>query len=739
MKRFISLLNIVLVLGLLLAGCSGKTKTVTICKINTDGTDKDGKKVGELTLTPETKEGRLPIKYIKYGYVDGPRSLAVTKDGKTIYLVPEGANKGDRKENKEGVKDGEKKKISSWIFKIVLDAKTGRIDKVQRSSYYFEQASPADIALGKDGKNAYITVETKDPKKYGLYRINLEKAFEEITAGQEKSFPLKGPVSEFAGAIELKGLDPTKELKDKDCVHLRGAVLVRSTAKTDVLYVADAKGNQIWQLEYKNSNGEMKLDKKDVIIEQSDLKESDRPLFKDLFGIALDPIQTGNVNLLYLTTHPRHDASPRAPGKVLLVNTLTREVKELSDAWYGVDITTVNRNGTRWIFALAEGKERNKTSGEIISIRLKQAQGNKFEVETIRKIQGFYACHSIAFPSGAKRGFIAQVGDNYLYSFSMEDLWKILDEMTKPTATTPTPTLTPTPTVPPPTSTPKPTAPPQPTYLNMNLGEEPPTVDPALAIETSSVQCDELLFLGLTDYDDETSEVIPELAESWKVSSDGLKWTFEMRKDVWWVKYDPASGKAEKKRPVTAHDVEYGVKRSLDPATGSDYAYLLYIIENGEVVNTGESTDLDSVGVRALDDYTIEFTLEEPAAYFPGIAGMWMARPVPKEAIEEYGDKWTEPENIWTNGPYMMDGIWEHDIKMVMVKNPEHPDAADVQIDKINLFMVTEDSKALAMYENGELDVTNVPSGDVLDSIIAAPGIMRGAPTPTASTSPSRR
>jgi oligopeptide transport system substrate-binding protein len=270
---------------------------------------------------------------------------------------------------------------------------------------------------------------------------------------------------------------------------------------------------------------------------------------------------------------------------------------------------------------------------------------------------------------------------------------------------------------------PKPTKPPEPTYLNMNLGGEPPTLDPALATDTTSVDLTECLFLGLTDYDDETSEVISELAESWEVSGDGLKWTFHMRQDVYWTKYDPASGKVEKKRPVTAHDVEYGVKRTLAPATASDYAYLLYIIENGEAVNTGQSTDLDSIGVSALDDYTIEFTLEEPAAYFPAIAGMWPARPVPQEVIEEYGDSWTEPQNIWTNGPYLL-GTWEHDNKMVLVKNPEHPDAGDVQIDRINFFMVTEDSTALTMYENGELDVAGVPLPD-LDRVKADPELSK--------------
>ena len=128
--------------------------------------------------------------------------------------------------------------------------------------------------------------------------------------------------------------------------------------------------------------------------------------------------------------------------------------------------------------------------------------------------------------------------------------------------------------------------------LNWNLGTEPPTADPALATDTTSVDLDEQLFLGLTDFDDVTSEVIPELATSWEVSDDGLTWTFHLRDDVYWVRYDTATKTVEQvldddgnPRKVTAQDIEYGVKRTLDPRTGSDYAYVLYIIKNGETVN----------------------------------------------------------------------------------------------------------------------------------------------------------
>ena len=255
--------------------------------------------------------------------------------------------------------------------------------------------------------------------------------------------------------------------------------------------------------------------------------------------------------------------------------------------------------------------------------------------------------------------------------------------------------------------------------LHVNLGTEPPTLDPALTTDTTSVQCVEVLFLGLTDFDDKTVEVIPELATEWSVSPDGLVWTFKMRKDVEWVHYDPVKKKVEKKGKVTAHDIVYGVKRTVDPATASDYAYVDYIIKNAEAINTGKNTDLDSLGVRAVDDYTVEFTLEQPAGYFPGIAGMWVNRPQPKQAIEQFGDKWTEPGNIWTNGPYMLE-TWEHENKMAFVKNPYYVDAKNVDIDRVEAVMVVEESTAFSMYENGELDVVGVPSTE-MDRVKADP------------------
>ena len=248
-----------------------------------------------------------------------------------------------------------------------------------------------------------------------------------------------------------------------------------------------------------------------------------------------------------------------------------------------------------------------------------------------------------------------------------------------------------------------------PVTLNWNLGTEPPTADPALGTDTTSILVIEQLFLGLTDFNDETMEVIPELATSWEVSEDGLVWAFHMRKDVKWT-----DG-----RPVTAHDIEYGVKRTCDPATASDYAYVLYIIKGAKEVNTGEITDLSHIAVKAIDDYTIQFALNQPAGYFPAIAGMWVARPVPKWTIEKYGEKWTEPENIVTNGSYLLTK-WAHEDELIMEKNPGYFDADKVQIEKVHCVIVGEESTAMAMYEDGELDDTEMPLDD-MDRVKADP------------------
>jgi oligopeptide transport system substrate-binding protein len=279
----------------------------------------------------------------------------------------------------------------------------------------------------------------------------------------------------------------------------------------------------------------------------------------------------------------------------------------------------------------------------------------------------------------------------------------------------------------------------EPVTLRWNFSTEPPTIDPSLATDTTSVDVVTNMFMGLTRGDPVTGEVLPYLATDWDVSEDGLVYTFNMRGDIPWVNYNPTTGEWTQVTDadgnpsfVTADDVVYGVKRTIDPATASDYAYVLYNIANATAVNGGEEgVTLDDVGVEALDATTVQFTLENPAAYFPAIAGMWVANPMPQAAIEEWGNKWTEAGLIVTNGPYGLEE-WIHGGSMNLVKNPLWPDADTVQIERIEGVMVTEDSTAFAMYENNELDTQGVPQQEI-DRVKADPVLsaeLTNAPNP---------
>jgi oligopeptide transport system substrate-binding protein len=268
---------------------------------------------------------------------------------------------------------------------------------------------------------------------------------------------------------------------------------------------------------------------------------------------------------------------------------------------------------------------------------------------------------------------------------------------------------------------------PEPVTLYWNWTAEPPSLDPSLSTDNVSINAVGNIFMGLTRTDPDSGEVVPYLATDWELSEDGLVYTFNMREDIPWVSYDPATGEWAQEvdeegnpRFVNANDVVYGVKRTIDPATASDYSYVLYNILNAQAVNSGdEGVTLDDVGVEALDDSTVQFTLEAPAGYFPSIAGMWIANPQPQWAIEEWDNKWTEAGLIVTNGPYGVEE-WIHGGSLNLVKNPLWPEADTVQIERVEGVMITEDSTAFAMYENNELDTQGVPQTEI-DRVKADP------------------
>jgi oligopeptide transport system substrate-binding protein len=125
--------------------------------------------------------------------------------------------------------------------------------------------------------------------------------------------------------------------------------------------------------------------------------------------------------------------------------------------------------------------------------------------------------------------------------------------------------------------------------LNVNLSGEPLALDPAKATDTPSTAVIEQLFIGLVDFDDDTGEVVPELATGWTVSPDGGTYTFTLRSDVKW----------NDGNPVTAGDVRYGILRTLAPETDSGYAFTLHIIENGEPYHTGDVSPLAAFAISS--------------------------------------------------------------------------------------------------------------------------------------------
>ncbi len=237
--------------------------------------------------------------------------------------------------------------------------------------------------------------------------------------------------------------------------------------------------------------------------------------------------------------------------------------------------------------------------------------------------------------------------------------------------------------------------------LQWNLGTEPITLDPSLAMDTAATQIVHALFLGLTDLDDATMAIIPRLATDWEVSDDGLTWTFHLRQDAMW--FDGT--------PVTAYDVEFGVKRTLDPNTDSPTAYLLYVIKGAEAYNSGAGS-ADEVGVRGLDNYTVQFTLERLAGYFPYILSMPASYAQPQTIVEDYGNGWTLPEHIVSDGPYSL-GDWAHGDHLILYKSFTYYGLLDVKIDQVYCHMIGDEVTALEMYEAGKLDVVAAPLEDM--------------------------
>lgn len=237
--------------------------------------------------------------------------------------------------------------------------------------------------------------------------------------------------------------------------------------------------------------------------------------------------------------------------------------------------------------------------------------------------------------------------------------------------------------------------------VRVNLGVEVQDLDPHLTTGVAEHRALAALFEGLVDLDMETYAPQPGVAERWELSEDSRVYTFHLRRDAKWSNGDP----------VTAHDFVYGWQRMLTPALASEYAYFLYLLENGEAYNTGEITDFGQVGVKAVDDYTLRVTLAHPAPFFLQVHQHQAWYPVHRATVEahgsphERGNRWTRPGNHVGNGPFVLTE-WRPNQVMRVRKNPHYWDAAHVRLEGIDFYPIEDLQTEERSFRAGQLDWT---------------------------------
>lgn len=225
------------------------------------------------------------------------------------------------------------------------------------------------------------------------------------------------------------------------------------------------------------------------------------------------------------------------------------------------------------------------------------------------------------------------------------------------------------------------------------LATEPPTLDPTLSTDEKSIKVLANLFEGLAQYD---SSLIPRpaVAASWEVLEEGMRYVFHLRKDVLW-----SDGV-----PLTANDFTYSWRRLLEPATGAEYAYFLFDVDGAEDYNAGRIHDFSQVGIKAVDDWTLEVRLNKPAVYFPCVVTFVVTFPLRRDIVEAFGDDWATPENMVSNGPFLLKEWW-HDYRLTLVPNPLFYGNPKPSVGAIRYQVVEDAMTELNLYEAGTLDV----------------------------------
>jgi ABC-type oligopeptide transport system substrate-binding subunit/class 3 adenylate cyclase len=230
--------------------------------------------------------------------------------------------------------------------------------------------------------------------------------------------------------------------------------------------------------------------------------------------------------------------------------------------------------------------------------------------------------------------------------------------------------------------------------LRVSTSFVPNDPDPKSAIAWPNIQLCMQLFDRLVEAGPERT-IVPSLAERWEISDDGLRYVFFLREGLRW-----SDG-----TPLTAHDVEFGVKRILDPDSPGSSVAIYFVLENGQDFYLGRNRDADRIGVRALDDQTVEFRLVAPAPYFLSVKNRPDAGPQPRHAIDRDGADWTNPERQVVSGPFRQ--IRRSADELALERQSGYSGTRPGNVGAVTMVRSTVE-RALDPYRRGELDMISV-------------------------------
>jgi oligopeptide transport system substrate-binding protein len=271
-----------------------------------------------------------------------------------------------------------------------------------------------------------------------------------------------------------------------------------------------------------------------------------------------------------------------------------------------------------------------------------------------------------------------------------------------------------------------------PVELDLPLENSLPDLDPQRATSDTQIDLAENLFAGLTNYDAAADTIVPELATRWEVGPDGRTWTFTLRDDIYWVRAatrptgEEGLRAVEALRPVTADDVVFAVQRVCSGEIENELAYALFIIEGCELVSAApqvSEADLASIGIRAVDDTTLEITLTKPAGYFLALTSTPLFQAVPRDLVEEFGTEWEDavggmgtgwqtPPNLVTSGPFVLIADETISQRVVLQRNPLWPIDRGGNVEIVNLYFVEDADGAYDLWQARTIDLSPLPAAE---------------------------